>query len=40
LAEVMFFPSSTPTAAFQHSRHFRARLFPRPFLVGWVWDPD
>ena len=27
----MFFPSSTLTAAFQHSRHFRARFFPRPF---------
>ena len=27
------FPSSTPTAAFQRSRHFRARLFPRPFLT-------
>ena len=22
------------------ARHFRARLFPRPFLTGWVWDPD
>ena len=40
LAEVMFFSSSTPTAAFQHSRHFRARLFPRLFLTGWVWSPD
>jgi len=40
LAEVMFFPSSTPTAAFQRSRHFWARFFPRPFLAGWVWGPD
>ena len=22
------------------ARHFRARLFPRPFLAGWVWGPD
>ena len=22
------------------ARHFRARLFPRPFLTGWVWGPD
>ena len=28
-AEVMFFPSSTLMAAFQSSRHFQARLFPR-----------
>ena len=34
LAGVAFFPSSTPTAAFQCSRHFQERLFPRPFLVG------
>ena len=40
LAEVMFVPSSTLTAAFQRSRHFRARFFPRPFLAGWVWGPD
>jgi len=37
---VMFIPSSTLTAAFQRSRHFRARFFPRPFLAGWVWGPD
>ena len=36
----MFVPSSTLTAAFQRSRHFRARFFPRPFLAGWVWGPD
>jgi len=26
----------------QHSsaRHFWARFFPRPFLMGWVWGPD
>ena len=29
----VFFPSSTPTAVFQRSRHFRARLFSRSFLV-------
>jgi len=40
LAEGMFVPSSTLTAVFQRSRHFRARFFPRPFLAGWVWDPD
>ena len=34
LAGVAFFPSSTSTAAFQCSRHFQERLFPRPFLVG------
>jgi len=35
LAEVMFIPSSTLTAAFQHSRHFQARLSPDPSsLVG------
>ena len=40
LAEVIF-PSSIPTAAFQCSRHFWARFFPRPFLtVAWVWGPD
>ena len=22
------------------ARHFRIRLFPRLFLVGWVWGPD
>jgi len=22
------------------ARHFQARLFPRPFLVGWDWGPD
>ena len=32
LVEVMFVPSSTLTAAFQRSRHFWARFFPRPFL--------
>ena len=33
LAGVVFFPSSTPTATLQHSRHFQARLFPRRFLA-------
>ena len=39
LADVAFFLSSTPTATFQHSKHFRKRLYSRPFLA-WVWDPD
>ena len=34
LADVTFFPSSTPTMAFQHSGHFQARFFfTRPFLT-------
>ena len=33
LADVAFFPSSTLTPAFQHSRNFWAKLFPRPFLT-------
>ena len=42
LAEVMFFPSSTPTEAFQHSRHFRVRFFPKtlPRAAREVWGPD
>ena len=39
LADVAFFLSSTPTATFQHSKHFWERLYSRPFLA-WVWDPD
>ena len=34
----MFFPTSTPTAAFQHSRHFRARFFPQNLPRGAVSD--
>ena len=33
LADVTFFPSSTPMVAFQHSGHFQARFFTRPFLA-------
>ena len=33
LADVAFFPSSIPTPAFQHSRNFWAKLFPRPLLT-------
>jgi len=36
----MSVPSPTLMVAFQLSRHFQARFFLRPFLVGWVWGPD
>ena len=42
LADVVFSPSSTPTAAFQHSRHFWGKDFPQtlPVAARRVWGQD